>query len=395
MRQSKIHFLFIAFIAFYLNIGHTIVSAQGLPVPDGLVVPAGDALPGVTAKAAVVMDAATDRILYARNMDDRHYPASTTKIMTLIIALEHGSLDDIVTVSDNAGHTEGSTIWLEPGEKMRFLDLLYGMMLVSGNDATVAVAEHVAGSVDAFAGMMTDKAHVLGAVNTSFVNSSGLPDEHHFTTAHDMALIAAYGYKNPMFEQIVSTREMQIPWINHPEGRGLRNENRMLWLYDGANGVKTGYTDAAGRCLVTAAKRDGIQLISVVLDSTYMWNDSIAMLDYGFQQVRPVQLVSKDRVVKTIEVDSGKQKKLRLKTAEEIRVPIAYGDDVSEFSQVIDAPERVSAAVHKGDIIGRLLIKYEGREVASTDLVAMDSVEKKSFFALLDQAITYLFAYVF
>ena len=178
-----------------------------MPRPDipGLVISPDDPLQNLTARSAVVIDAASGQVIYERNKDERRFPASTTKIMTLIVALEQGSLDDMVSVSDNASRTEGSTIWLEPGEKMRMLDLLYGMMLVSGNDATVAVAEHVAGSVDAFARRMTAKAHEIGAVNTSFVNSSGLPDDRHYTTAHDLALIAAYGYKNPMFEQRYET----------------------------------------------------------------------------------------------------------------------------------------------------------------------------------------------
>ena len=307
--------------------------------------------------------------------------------MTLIVALEQGSLDDMVSVSDNASRTEGSTIWLEPGEKMRMLDLLYGMMLVSGNDATVAVAEHVAGSVDAFARRMTAKAHEIGAVNTSFVNSSGLPDDRHYTTAHDLALIAAYGYKNPMFEQIVSTKERQIPWAKNDYNRDLRNENRMLWLYEGGNGVKTGYTDAAGRCLVSAAKRDGIQLVAVVLDSQYMWNDSIALLNYGFSKVHPVKLAAKNSTVKTVEVAAGQKKSLDLKVAEDLIVPAAE-DEKNEFSKVIDTPDKVYAAVHKGDVIGQLVVMYDGRKVAAADLVAAESIEKKSFFAALYQGLT-------
>ncbi len=343
--------------------------------------------PQITAKSAIVIDAATGKVLYEKDADSQRYPASTTKIMTLIVALERGNLDDIVTVSKNASQTEGSTLWLEPGEKMKLSDLLYGMMLISGNDATVAVAEHIAGSVDAFARLMTEKAKEIGAKDTSFVNSSGLPDPMHYTTAHDMARITAYGYKNPMFRQIVSTKEKQLPWADKGYNRQLDNENRMLWLYDGGNGVKTGYTDAAGRCLVSGAERGGIQLISVVLDSTYMWNDSIALLNYGFSKVHPVKLAAKNSTVKTVEVAAGQKKSLDLKVAEDLIVPAAE-DEKNECSKVIDTPDKVYAAVHKGDVIGQLVVMYDGRKVAAADLVAAESIEKKSFFAALYQGLT-------
>jgi len=218
-------------------------------------VAAAGLVPDLTAKSAIVMEASTGKILYQKDADSLRYPASTTKIMTLLVALENGNLDDMVTVSTNAAQTEGSSLWLESGERMKLSDLLYGMMLVSGNDATVAVAEHIAGSVDAFAKLMTAKAHEIGAVNTSFVNSSGLPDPNHYTTARDLALIAAYGYKNPMFRQIVSTKEKQVPWAAKNYNRELFNENRMLWLYEWGEWGQAGYTDAAGRCLVSAANR--------------------------------------------------------------------------------------------------------------------------------------------
>lgn len=338
--------------------------------------------PQITAKSAIVMDATTGKVLYEKDADSQRYPASTTKIMTLIVALERGNLDDVVTVSKNASQTEGSTLWLEPGEKMKLSELLYGMMLISGNDATVAVAEHIAGSVDAFARLMTEKAKEIGAVNTSFVNSSGLPDPQHYTTAHDLAKITAYGYKNPMFRQIVSTKEKQLPWAGKGYNRQLDNENRMLWLYDGGNGVKTGYTDAAGRCLVSGAERGGMQLISVVLDSTYMWNDSIALLNYGFPQLTMQEMVKKGTVLKTIRVSSGNTDTLQLKAASSLSVPVYFGER-DKFKTEIEAPDKISAAVHKGDRVGTIKVYYEGTEVAATDLVAAETIEKKSFFAYL------------
>ena len=154
---------------------------------------AAPGLPDLTAKTAIVIEASTGKVLYEKQADERRYPASTTKIMTLITALEHGNIEDIVTTSATAASTEGSSLWLAPGEKLKMLDMLYGIMLISGNDATVAVAEHISGSVGNFAKLMTEKAHAIGAVNSNFVNTSGLPDPNHYSTARDLARITAYG----------------------------------------------------------------------------------------------------------------------------------------------------------------------------------------------------------
>lgn len=356
------------------------------PPIENLVIRPDDRLPAVTARSAVIMEASTGTILYARDMDARRYPASTTKMMTLIVALERGNLDDIVTVSDHAAQTGGSTLWLEPGQQVRLLDLLYGMMMVSGNDATVAVAEHIAGNVDDFAKMMTDKAKEIGAADTSFVNTSGLPDERHYTTAHDLALIAAYGYKNPMFEQIVSTKEKELTWTKYADGQTVRNENQMLWLYPGANGVKTGYTDDAGRCLVAAANRDGVQLITVVLDSLYMWNDSIAMLNYGFSQVQTKRLVPKGTIVQSVDVTAGKRAQLSLETQEDLDIPVFDGEELP-VTQVYKGPTKIDFPVEKGRVIGELVVLYDGREIASTPLAAAESVGRKSFFLMLYQEV--------
>lgn len=350
------------------------------PKVDGLVLDANDRLPSVTARSAVVLEARTGRVLYERNMDERRFPASTTKIMTLIVALENGNLDDVVRVGKHAAGTEGSTLWLEEGDEITLRELLYGMMMHSGNDATVAIAEHIAGSVDRFARLMTDKAHELGARDTNFVNANGLPDDAHYTTAHDMALIAAYGYSLPEFEDIVSTKEITFPWVKDDTHR-LRNENQMLWLYEGGNGVKTGYTDAAGRCLVAGAKRDGIQLVSVVLDSNWMWNDSILLLDYGFAHIDRTTVVREGTQVGTVAVTGGRTRRIGVQAKETVVLPAI--DGAAGYEQQVDLPRDIKAPVKKGDVVGTLRVLYEGREVATTDLVAMQGAERKSFFLTL------------
>ncbi|MBP3691155.1 MAG: D-alanyl-D-alanine carboxypeptidase [Schwartzia sp.] len=344
-------------------------------------IPPGDALSQVTARSAVVMEALTGEVLYQRMMDERRYPASTTKIMSLITALESnkGSLDDAVKISGTAADMEGSTMWLERGERYRLEDLLYGMMLVSGNDAATAVAEHVAGSVPAFAKRMTEKAHEIGATHTRFVNSCGLHDPLHYTTAHDLALITAYGYKNSTFRKIVSTKEWRVPLMKPPFSRELENENMLLWIYPGANGVKTGYTDASGRCVVTAAERDGVQLIAVVLDGAYMWNDSIAMLDYGFRHIESRELVKKGEKLATVVVAGGEEQTVALVAEKELRLPVPKGD-ASAYRREIKAPRSLEAPVRRGEKVGEAVYYYKGQKVASVPLKAESHVGRENSF---------------
>ena len=347
--------------------------------PDipGLVVSPADPLQKLTARSAIVMDTVTGQVLYERDIDTRRYPASTTKMMTLIVALEHGRLDDIVTVSKHAEGVEGSTLWLVQGDKIPLGELLTGMMMHSGNDATVAVAEHIAGSVPAFVEMMNEKAAEIGAYNTHFVNPNGLPDENHYTTAFDLAKIAAYGYSLPHFEEIVSKQEVIYDWVKDP-AKKLRNENQMLWLYRGANGVKTGYTDAAGRCLVSAARRDGMQLVAVVLDSYYMWNDSIALLDYGFQNARPKTLVKKGEVVAKVDVADGRQDEVELVAAESL-VAVEKLGETGKVEKKLEIPEEVAAPIKKGDVVGKVVCYYDGKRQGAIYLLAAKDVEYYSF----------------
>ena len=369
-----------------LNPGYTVTPIQNTrPVaPD-------DALPNVTATAAIVIEASTGHVLYERNPDQHMFPASTTKMMTLITALEGNKFDEIVTVGSGAYNAEGSTLWLEVGEKIPLGELLYGMMLISGNDGAIAIAEHCGGNVPDFAAKMTQRAHDLGAVNTNFTNANGLPDPNHYTTARDLAIMAAHGFTLPHFEEICSTKEISFPWV-HDDTKLLRNENQMLWFYRGANGIKTGYTDAAGRCLVTSAKQNGVQLIAVVLDSLYIWNDSIFMLDYGFGRVSSQSLIKAGEVVKTLPITSGRRKSMQVKTAGEIIMPVFEGD-ANAYEIVYDLPDTLTAPITAGEAIGKIrVVLPDGREAASVDVVTTVDVEQKSFFRLLLDKIKSFFA---
>ena len=351
-------------------------------LPNTRPVPPGDKLPQMTATSAIVIEAKTGHVLYERDADKQMYPASTTKMMTLITALESNDLDEIVTVSDRASGAEGSTLWLEIGEQIPLGELLSGMILTSGNDAAIAIAEHVDGTMPEFAAHMTRRAHELGALNTNFVNANGLPDANHYTTAHDLALMAAYGYTLDNFENIVSAKEEYYPWVHDSTNKTLRSENQMLWLYEGGNGVKTGYTDAAGRCLVSAANRNGVQLIAVVLDSLYIWNDSIALLDYGFSKVDNEAIVRADETAATLPIVSGRKKTMQVKTVDELIMP-TFKDDESAYNLQYDLPSFLKAPVKKGDTVGRVHVLCDGKEVAQTEVVATADVEQKSFFKML------------
>ena len=244
----------------------TILCALAAPAHPALAAPVAQAAPQVEAEAAVVMVAGTNQVLYEKNASAIMYPASTTKIMTLITALEKGDPAGIVTVSPRAAAVDGSSLDLRPGDKLTLRNNLTGMMLVSGNDAATAIAEHVAGSVPAFVALMNAKAAKLGATNTHFTNPHGLPDPiNHYTTAYDLALISAYAMQNPNIVKIVSAREADISFLNR-KAVHVTNTNKLLKTYPGINGLKTGYTREAGDCLVAGAKRNGVQLIAVVLN---------------------------------------------------------------------------------------------------------------------------------
>lgn len=353
------------------------------PIQNTRPVAPDDVLPNVTARAAIVIEASTGHVLYERNADDHMFPASTTKMMTLITALEHGGLDEIVTVGPGAYNAEGSTLWLDVGEKIPLGELLYGMMLISGNDGAIAIAEHCGGTVADFAAQMTKRAKELGATGTNFTNANGLPDPNHYTTARDLAIMAAYGFTLPHFEEICSTKEISFGWI-HDDTKLLRNENQMLWLYRGCNGIKTGYTDAAGRCLVTAAKQNGVQLIAVVLDSLYIWNDSIFLFDYGFGRVSSQTLIESGQVVKALPIIKGRRKSMQVKTAGEIIMPVFDGGESNAYSLVYDLPAELTAPIKSGETIGKIrVVLPDGREAASVDVVTTLDVEQKSFFQLI------------
>lgn len=234
------------------------------------------------ARGAALIDVESGRILYSHNGDKPMLIASLTKIMTAIVAIEHGNLNDMVQTSIRAAGKEGSSIYLQRGEKMTLHNMLYGLMLRSGNDAATAIAEHVGGSEEGFVLMMNEKAQMLGLENSQFMNPSGLDAEGHYSSANDLAKLTAYALKNPIFKEIVKTQRKTAPNPNDQWDYLWKNKNKMLTMYDGADGVKTGYTKKSLRCLVSSATRDGQQLVAVTLNDGDDWNDHQKMLNFGF-----------------------------------------------------------------------------------------------------------------
>jgi D-alanyl-D-alanine carboxypeptidase (penicillin-binding protein 5/6) len=260
--------------------------------------PTAVAAPTVSAQGAAVIDVDSGRILYDKNGDQKMRIASLTKIMTAIVAIEESNIKDLVAVPDYAIGVEGSSIYLRHGEKLTLEQLLYGLMLRSGNDAAVAIAHHVGGSLEGFVHLMNEKAKYLGLSATSFGNPHGLDDnDHQYSTPNDMAKLSAYALKNETFQQIVATQVKKIPLHGEKWDRKLINKNKMLRFYEGANGVKTGYTKLARRCLVSSAERDDRKIAVVTLNAPNDWEDHSRLLDYAFQQFTVKNLIQEGEQV--------------------------------------------------------------------------------------------------
>jgi serine-type D-Ala-D-Ala carboxypeptidase (penicillin-binding protein 5/6) len=333
-----------------------------------------------SARAAVIMDVNSGRVLYSKNMNEKLAMASTTKIMTSLVAVESGKLEEMVTVSKKASHTEGSSIYLREGERHSVHDLVYAIMLRSGNDAAVAVAEHIGGSVEGFADLMNRKAQEIGAENTQFANPHGLDAEGHYTTAHDLALITAHALRNPVFANIVSSKKKTIEGPpNENWDRVMINKNKMLWQFDGGDGVKTGYTKKAGRCLVSSATRDGMQLVCVVLNCGPMWNESSALLESGFKNYSIEKVVDKNNFIKVMEVKNGKEKFVAVKPTEDFSIPLGAGEK-ENVKLSAKSQKAAQAPLRKGDEAGRLDIYLDNKLLKTIKLEYAESVESSSPF---------------
>lgn len=332
----------------------------------------------VSAKSAILLEATTGRVLYEKNAFQKMPMASTTKIMTAIVAIENCDVEETVIVGQNASGIEGSSIWLSVGEKMSLSDMLFGLMLASGNDAAIAIAEHVGGSLEEFVKMMNQKAADIGAYNTNFMNPNGLPADNHYTTAYDLALISAYAMSMPYFCEIVKTQYKTIPWEGHEWDRVVKNKNKILWNYEGGNGVKTGYTKAAGRCLSAAANRDGMQLVTVVLSAPDMFNDCMSMMDFGFNNYENRCIIEAGEFVGDVEVEKGVEESFKVNTAKDIYYPMTD----SEFDRLekrVYIENLLPAPITKGQEVGYIDIWLDENKIHSEKLTAPVDIGENSF----------------
>ncbi|MBU7005575.1 D-alanyl-D-alanine carboxypeptidase family protein [Phosphitispora fastidiosa] len=331
---------------------------------------------GISADAAILMDAGTGQVLFAKEPFKKRPPASTTKVLTALTAIETGSLKDMVEVSEKAAGTEGSSIYLSAGETLTLSDLLYGALMRSGNDACVAIAEYVAGSVERFAQLLNIRALAMGTLNTHFTNPHGLPDEEHYTCAYDLALIARHALGNEKFSEIVETRDKVIDWPGQEWDRRLHNTNKLLWSYLWADGVKTGTTDAAGKCLIASASKDNRRLIAVVLHSGDRWGDCIRLFEYGFNQYEYSQVAVAGEQYRMLQVQNG--------AAED--VPVLYEADLgilipSDDSGALEIKPEIraypSAPLKKGEVIGFVSYYINDCYTGKVKLIAGCEVKKQ------------------
>lgn len=336
--------------------------------------------PDITARSAILIDAETGEVLYDKKSDTRLPPASTTKILTAIIAIESGRLDEQVRVSQRAAATPGSSMHLYPGQMITLRELVTGLMLRSGNDAAVAIAEHLAGSVDEFVNMMNGKAAHLGAFNSHFRNPNGLTAPGHYSTAFDLAWMARYALTNPIFAEIVNTRETTIEWLDrkgHGHDKNLRNTNKLLWMFEEADGVKTGTTGEAGPCLVSSATRGNQRLIAVVLHDHSRWYDSMRLLKYGFDNFDLYEYAEACAVISALPVENGVVPVIDAVTANSATM-VVKSEDTEHVTVEVDLPEMVKAPVYKGQKIGELVFYVRDKAVKTVAIVAGQEVAERT-----------------
>ena len=329
----------------------------------------------VEAKAAVLIDAASGRVLFGQNENEQLPMASTTKIMTALLALENCSTDEKVTAGKNAHGVEGTSIYLSEGETLSMEHMLYGLMLRSGNDAAVAIAEHVAGSVPEFAGMMNRRAEELGA-DAHFVNPHGLPADGHRASALGLARIMRQAMTIPEFRTITGTTKKIIPWVGNEYSRVLENKNRLLTSYEGADGGKTGYTKAAGRCLVFSAGRGDLSLIGTVLGCPTWFDTAETLLDYGFEHFRAETVFRKDEPVGSIQVHGGSQRTVTVVSGSALSSALPAN---ANFTVQYDYRKNLTAPIHKGEVLGMAYMRSGGEIIASTPLIAAEDIGEWNF----------------
>ena len=321
----------------------------------------------ISAQSAIMVDGQTGRVLFEKDADKRSLIASTTKIMTALVVCEQCNVLDRVRIPKEAVGVEGSSLYLREGEILTVQELLYGMMLHSGNDAATALAIYCGGTVEGFAELMNDKAHRIGLQNTHFVNPHGLDAPDHYSTARDLALLAAYAMDNPIFLRTVSAKQLSVG------SRSLRNHNKLLWQVDGADGVKTGFTKAAGRILVSSASREGRRIVAVTINAPNDWADHKKLLEQGFSRYVPKTLFQAGECLGYAEIEGGTAGHVELLAAESFCIAVASDES---WRIVLPEPGFVYAPVAQGQSAGYAHVMIDDIPVGKVPIVYGQTVEQ-------------------
>ncbi|MBQ8525689.1 MAG: D-alanyl-D-alanine carboxypeptidase [Clostridia bacterium] len=328
------------------------------------------------AVSAILIETSSNSVIFEKNAHKKLPMASTTKIMTALCAIESGILDRNVEADPRAIGVEGSSIYLERGERLTVRELVYGLMLHSGNDAAVAIACAVSGSEEGFAQLMNETAKKIGAVNTNFENPNGLDGKEHYTTAYDLAIITSYALKNPEFAAIVSTYKTTISNGDKGFDRQLKNHNKLLTMYEGCTGVKTGFTKKSGRCLVSSAKRNNTELVAVTLNDGNDWNDHMQLLDYGFDNTETKCILKKGSYLRKIHVKNGAQDTVDAICDNDVYITNIKGNKQDSRIEY-DITDRLTAPVEYGQSTGKINIISDGKIIASAQAVTAEAVSEK------------------
>lgn len=343
-----------------------VLAAAVCVLSSSITAAAGSLAPDNTAQASLLVEMSSGEVLHEKNADTPMLIASTTKIMTALITLENCSTQEKLIIDEEFPLVEGSSMGLKPGEEVSVMDLLYGMLLASGNDAALALALHVTGSLEAFAAAMNERAGELGCKNTHFSNPHGLDADNQYSSARDLSLIAREAMENSVFRSIVSTKHITAA------GRLLKNHNKLLWSYPGALGIKTGFTQNAGRTLVSCAERDGMQLLCVTLNDPNDWRDHTALFDWAFGSFQCIKLSCTDDNFCSVPIISGEKETIRVCSGEEYSGVFEKSDKIDI---ILDIRKFVYAPVRSGQTAGAVIINRNGETIKSVRLCYSETVE--------------------
>ncbi|HEY9720482.1 MAG TPA: D-alanyl-D-alanine carboxypeptidase family protein [Oscillatoriaceae cyanobacterium] len=332
--------------------------------------------PPLKATTACVIDADSGQMLWGWNEHARRPMASTTKIMTTLLACESGKLDDVVTISKRAASVGEASIYLQAGEKLTLRQLVYGALLASGNDAAWAIAEYVGGGdVNKFIGMMNQRAQELGLKDTHYNSPNGLPTPDHYSSSYDLCALLRVASQDPDWEQIATTKFKKLPYCGKPDGRVLRNHNRLLWTYPYAGGGKTGYTDKAGPCFTGTANKGDRHVVEAVMDDLQMWADSQKLLAYGLNNFDKVVVARKGEVVGTVPIQSGYNRVVEVVAPQDVSVTLPRGTaEKASLQQVWQLPDQMSAPINQNQQVGQLVVRDGNQVLTKVPLVAAEAV---------------------